>query len=367
MYNKDMEFSIFTVVLVLNLLLGYKIPFQAEPTNIQVELIESQPISESQKILYTGTVRHIFFHSLIIYPKLAFSDSGFSAGYKDWMITRDEFQKILSELYKNDFILIDIKSLYSTDSDGLLIKKELYLPKGKKPLILSVDDLSYYPSLVGHGFADKLVLDIDGNVATEVVVENGKREITRDGDVVPILDDFVSFHPDFSLDGAKGIIATTGYHGILGYRTNNIKSIDYIKEVESAKKVVSRLESTGWRFANHSYSHSNAYLTGDITLEKVKMEAELWNKEVKPLVGETDIFIGPFGQIFTQNDPRREYLESVGFKVFCGVGMDKYLRYFPDALVMNRADIDGYRLLNSPHYLKEYFDVEKVIDPIRSL
>ena len=63
------------------------------------------------------------------------------------MITRDEFQKILPELYKNNFILIDITSLYDIDQNGLIIKKDIYLSKGKKPLIISLDDLSYYNSL----------------------------------------------------------------------------------------------------------------------------------------------------------------------------------------------------------------------------
>ena len=41
-----------------------------------------------------------------------------------------------------------------------------------------------------------------------------------DYDVVPLIDRFVEEHPDFSYRGAKGIVALTGYNGILGYRTD---------------------------------------------------------------------------------------------------------------------------------------------------
>ena len=218
---------------------------------------------------------------------------------------------------------------------------------------------------MGHGFADKLVLDGDGNVATEIITKENQKEITRDGDVVPILDDFVTTHPDFSFMGAKGVIALTGYHGILGYKTNNINSSAYQKNIQSVEKVISKLKATGWRFASHSYSHDKSYSTGEVSLEKVKKDAELWDKEVRPLVGGTDIFIGPYGQVFKANDPRRNYLVSDGFKMFCGVGMDLYLNYSSKSITMDRADIDGYRLTHTPYLLKEYFDLENVIDPLR--
>lgn len=364
-----MKFNFFTIIFIVCLFFGNIT--QTQISFAQDQTINNQTASQQVKdadgnVLYNGTVYHIFFHSLIVYPKLAFSDPKFSAGYRDWMITRDEFQKILPELYKNNFILIDITSLYGVDKDGKVFKKDIYLPQGKKPLIISLDDLAYYHSLVGHGFADKLVLDKDGNVATEIITPEGKTEITRDGDIIPILDDFVANHPNFSFERAKGLIAVTGYKGILGYRTNNIKSATYKQNVQSAKEVVSKLKATGWRFASHSYSHDKEFSTGTISLESLKKDTELWDKEVRPLVGDTNIFVGPYGQIFNnKNNPRRTYLVSRGFKMFCGVWMDPDFIFYPDSISMYRADIDGYRLTHTPRLLKEYFDVASVIDPLR--
>ncbi len=307
-------------------------------------------------VLYKGDVRHIFFHSLIVYPDLAYGNNKMTRIYKDYMITRDDFEKILPELYKNNFILVDINTLYNVDKDGTVTKKPLYLPAGKKPLVISLDDLSYYYSMAGNGFADKLVLDENGNVATEIVTPEGKKEVTRDGDVVPILDDFVALHPDFSFQGAKGLIAVTGYEGILGYRTDSLESATHPEDLVLVAGVISKLKSTGWSFASHSYSHRTAFSTGTISLKDLKKDTEQWDKEVRPLVGETNVFVGPFGQIFSPNDPRRNYLISQGFKMFCGVGMDQYFRNFTDSIVMDRGDVDGYRLAKTPNLLKPYFD-----------
>ena len=49
---------------------------------------------------------------------------------------------------------------------------------------------------------------------------DGTTLVTRKSEVVPLVDRFVENHPDFSIDGAKGIIALTGVEGILGYRTS---------------------------------------------------------------------------------------------------------------------------------------------------
>ncbi len=58
----------------------------------------------------------------------------------------------------------------------------------------------------------------------ETLKMNIKRLTERlvgDYDLVPILDSFIKEHPDFSYHGRKGILAMTGYNGVLGYRTDS--------------------------------------------------------------------------------------------------------------------------------------------------
>src|SRR5699024_6912684 len=108
-----------------------------------------------------------------------------------------------------DYILVSPHDLYTTNSDGSVENKPLELPEGKKPLVLSFDDLSYYEYMEGDGFADRLVLEGD-EVLHEYTDANGETH-TGDYDFVSLLDKFVEENPDFSHNGAKGVVALTGY------------------------------------------------------------------------------------------------------------------------------------------------------------
>lgn len=346
------------------------------------------------RVAYEGPVAHIFFHSLIVYPRLAFTGDRQSRQFAEFMITRDQFLRILDRLHANDYILIDLRQLYDTDAAGTVSRRPLLLPPGKKPLVVSLDDLSYYSYMRGRGFAEKLVLDGDGRVATQVVTPEGERIVTRTGDAVPILDDFVRAHPDFSLDGAKGTIALTGFEGVLGYRTQYERpkedadqgragaptarpvdpavaaviaveraarrAVERAAERRAVAPVIARLKAAGWAFASHSYSHNHKFRTGRASEDYVAADAARWREEVGALVGPTDIFIGPFGQVFKPGDRRRERLLEAGFRVLCGVGMRPLLAYRGNHLQMDRAAIDGYRLDRSAAGLRPYFDVAAV-------
>jgi hypothetical protein len=362
---KNKKTNIKIIVSLVVIVVVYVIVMQAI-TYFKKPIVKIEPAPEVKTELYTGKIYHIFFHSLIVYPELAFSlNSGDRQGYQSYMVTRSEFLKILPLLYKNNFVLIDSKLLYKENTDGTISKKDLYIPVGKKPLILSLDDINYVRSQDGNGFATRLVLDSNGEVATEINTPEGKTLVTRDGDIIPILDDFIKAHPDFSYKGFKGIIALTGNQGALGYRTNNVTSPTYVEDVNMVKLIAKELKRTGWVFASHSYSHGLLFRDDSITLQGVKWDTEKWDAEVRPLVGDTNIFIGPFGQVFKPYDERRNYLVSKGFKELYGVGMDLYLDYSPQYLMMDRANIDGIRLVQTPHLLTEYFDPNEVVDQER--
>jgi hypothetical protein len=304
---------------------------------------------------YTGTVPHIFFHSLIVYPELARADTQRAALFENNMISAAQFKAILIGLYKNNFVLIDSRELYSTDDHGKIHKKNPAVPAGKKPLVLSLDDLNYYQSMVHDGQAQKLVL-ADGMIKTEVRTPGGTIQVTNDGDVVPIIEQFIQSHPDFSYNGARGIIALTGYDGILGYRTQ-ATSASKVSERIAVMPVITALKKSGWIFASHSYAHDAPFLKGSITEQQLKRDLMRWKNEVEPLVGTTNIFVGPFGQIFTPHDPRRIQLVAAGFNTLYGVGLDEYVKYFHSHVVMDRVNIDGYRLLHNKTFLRDHFAI----------
>jgi len=322
--------------------------------------------SNSELEEYDGPVSHIFFHSLIVYPQLAFDGDPEAANYDYWMTTADEFKKILNQLYENDYILIDIRSLAAKDpSTGNTVKNPIFLPASKKPLVISLDDINYFFYEKKDGFAQKMVFDENGSVATLVEDPHGSIKTTRDGDLVPILDDFVLSHPDFSFLGSKGILALTGFRGIFGYNTYDKAASHYIDELKEAKMIATELRLTGWIFASHSYNHGIFFKDKSISREILKKDMAKWQDEVAPISGPTNIFVGPYGQTFSDNDPRRDLLLENGYNILCGIDIKSPLYFYEKYFISDRIDIDGYRMVNNRKRLADFFDVASVYDGTR--
>ena len=167
---------------------------------------------------YKGPIKHMFFHPLIAYPEVAFNGNPMTKGYDDWFVTVKEFNAIIESVYRKNYILVDINWIYEkTVANGKVSMKinNLYLPRGKKPLIISIDDLNYYDYMIKDGNVFKLILDMNGNVATYSVTKAGVVNISHQNEIIPLLDTFVLEHPEFSLNRAKGCIALTGFQRIL--------------------------------------------------------------------------------------------------------------------------------------------------------
>lgn len=317
--------------------------------------------SMAERVAYEGEVYHIFFHSLILYPELAFGSST-AEGYNDWMTTRSEFKKILEKLYANGFILVDAEAV----RQAKLAKKPLMLPKDKKPLILSVDDVNYYEYMKGDGFAEKLVLDGKNRVAAAVKTPWGGTVVDYEGDVMPIVDSFVEKHPDFSLDGAKGIVAVTGYQGVFGYRITTLKGAELAVAKKQAKAVADALKASGWKIACHSYSHSKSFRDGGIALAKLAGDTRKWKEFVAPVTGETNIYIYPFGCSFPARDERFRHLVSEGFDIFCPVGKTMSTALYGNSLVSERLNFDGITMRKYPSRITgTFFPLDDILDSSR--
>jgi hypothetical protein len=320
---------------------------------------------ESNLITSNGPLEHIFFHPLIAYPQLAFDGDRKSKGYDEYFVTVNEFNKMIQSIYEKNYILVKMSDIFEEkEINGKisLVKKELKLPKDKKPLILSVDDMNYYSYMIENGNVYKLIIDSKGKIATYSKDQSGKEVISEENEIVPLLNHFVEEHPDFSFHGAKGILALTGYEGVLGYRTNMLNSTNYPYEKEEALKIINKLKLDGWEFASHGYGHLN---TQAISLQIFINDTTQWMNEVSPLIGKTDIYIYPFGSSVLPNDAKFQYLESQGFKIFCSVGPNPYLKYTEDYAMMDRVHIDGIGLETQPQIMQRFFDSKGVIDQAR--
>ena len=162
-------------------------------------------------------ITHVFFHSLIVNTSLAFDGDSDEAGYNQMMTTVSEFKKMLQIMYDKGYVLVSPHDMAVINDDGTMSRGKIMLPEGKIPFVLSEDDVSYYHYMDGDGFATKLVIDDNGDIKCEYKKADGT-VVTGDYDVVPILDSFIKEHPDFSYHGRKGILAMTGYNGVIAVR-----------------------------------------------------------------------------------------------------------------------------------------------------
>ncbi|MBP3313288.1 MAG: hypothetical protein J6K84_01325 [Oscillospiraceae bacterium] len=306
---------------------------------------------------------HIFFHSLIMDTAKAFDGDYDSKGYDLYMTTVDEFSAMLPLLYEGGFVLYDLKDMMEV-VDGQVQKKTIYLPEGKKPLVISVDDVNYYDYMQGDGFAERLDVDENGNVVT--IVDGNP---TYDGDVVPLLDAFVKEHPDFSYRGAKGTLAITGYEGAFGYRITDLHLYDEETQkwmLDKTMEVSDALRATGWNIACHSYTHNQYWTERTITMNQIQYDIGRWKRDVVPYVGETNIFIAPFGVYYGPGDARFDFLLSEGFNIYCTVEASMNTRVLGNCFFQGRMNLDGWTMKDYPERIeKHFFDPMDVLDENR--
>ena len=304
---------------------------------------------------YEGEIRHIFFHSLIVYPEMVFTDretpmGGYNAGFSE----KAELEKILPQLYERGYVLYDLNECYEM-ADGRMQRKEILLPAGKMPLILSVDDVAY---AYGDGYARRLFVDDAGALLYEVPNPSGGVDIIADGDVMGVVDAFVAEHPDFSWNGHKGTIALTGFQGAFGYPSYDDPA--YQTEI---KKVADALRADGWSFASHSYTHNrvNNFYGPGCSVEKISYDINKWVEHVVPCIGETRLFIAPFG--YRVQQPALQCILDAGFEIYCTVDSKVYNELNDDYALMSRIEIGGYSMTYYRDILNErFFDVDSVFD-----
>ena len=331
-------------------------------------------------------VTHIFYHSLIVDTSKAFDGDYKTAGYNQVMTTMDEFNKITQTMYDEGYVMVNLYDLAGFDENGKMQARQIYLPKGKTPFVLSQDDVCYYHSQDGDGIATKLVLDEEGKVRNEYIQDDGST-VVGDYDVVPLIDRFVEAHPDFAYHGHKGIVALTGYNGILGYRTdisyqtrpddlNDDKKEwlaahpDFNLDTEraGAKAVADAMKAEGWTFASHTWGHKNM---STVSMERLETDTQNFKENIDPLIGGTDIIIFAFGADintggeYTGNE-KYEYLKSQGYDYYCNVDSNKYFVQMTDEYFrMGRRNVDGYRMYYNPGMLADLFDASQVFDSSR--
>ena len=332
---------------------------------IQNAIADYQAQSDGMR-LYDGDIPHMCFPTLIEDTSRAFDGDGMSNTYSSSMITVQEFRSILESLYQNQYVLVDIHNIarLETDSRGIttMERQPIYLPEGKKPLVISQDNLNYSGIVNGDGIATRLVLNDEGQVKALYTDENG-HDLSGDYDLIPVLEAFIEEHPDFSLRGAKGIVSVSGSEGVFGYELAATALSDHETDRQTVRDIAAALKKNGWSIACAGYSHS--YMN-DMTADQLASDIGKWKEEVGTLFNNTDILFYPYGAEVKYPGDELEYLLSEGLQYLCGLwGDTDYMELGENYMRQTRRFIDGYTLQYAGDYFTGFFEASQVLDPGR--
>lgn len=289
-------------------------------------------------VAWTGPVEELFFHPLVRRPELAFTPDKLGRGFADYFVTAREFRGILDGLWRNGWTLVDVHRAAAGT---------VRLPVGRKPFVLSEDDVNYYDYFRGRGLASRLALD-GGRVRADFAGQ------LSDDDLVPLVDAEVAAHPEFSADGAKGVLALTGYQGLFGEHDLNDPAAR-----ERVRTLVAALRATGWTMASHTFGH--------ITLSKdsvrvIQRDTGLWLAMAGDLLGGVDVLVYPFGA--RPSLAGVAVLRDAGFTIQLDIDVLATHALVEGVIRMSRRHIDGYAF-DQPRRLSPFFDVADVRDPLR--
>ena len=347
---------------------------QAALVNEQNQLVELKDVT---------TIPNLSFHVLMADASRAcnkdVSGADMAGLYNKNFVSVEEFSRILNQLYSSNYVLVDFDSFVykatGVDGNDEFGAKSIYLPQGKKPVMITETMVNYFEYMVdpdkdgtldgtGHGFANKLVLDENGDIKAAYVDANGQ-SLVGNYDLVPVLESFIQEHPDFVYQGARAILAVSGTEGVFGYRTNTsyvsrFGQAFYDNEVIEAKKVVAALREKGYTIASYTYSNQ-AYRS--MTTLQIQAEVTNWTNQITPVLGEVDTMVfARASDIESYSGTTFDVLYRSGIRYFLNSGSSPRVDINKTFVRQTRLMVTGETLAWSSSQFTSYFDSNVVLD-----
>ena len=330
-----------------------------------------------------NAIINLSFQTLVVDPERAYADADYGNSLRNNFVTVSEFEKILEQLYANGYVLVTPKDFVDDSDAAAYAYKELLLPEGKKPLVLTQTNVNYNLYLVdsdgdlmadqgGCGIGSKLVME-NGAVTCEYMDAEGNVS-TGAYDLIPILDAFIKEHPDFSYHGSKAVLAVTGYNGLFGYRTHEEGRVrfgeeTYEENVKAVKEIAETLKNNGYSLACYTYANKPY---GIFSLSEIQADMGKWNDEVVPILGSLDTFV------FAQNSDinsgilysgeKYDYLKSLGYNTFMGfcTDGDSFTFISEEYVRQGRVMVTGENMIYNDKWFTGIFDPAAVLDEARN-
>lgn len=345
---------------------------RAEYQNARNSLVEHQDPT---------LIPNLSFHVLVADMNRAVADDEYGGSYNRNFVSTAEFERILDQLYLNNYVLVNFENFVGAASmDGTSETYEetpIWLPEGKKPVMITETMVNYFgymvdgngdgtPDAQGGGFAHRLVVDANGDIKAEYVDSNNVTQVGN-YDLVPILEDFIAEHPDFSYRGARATLAVCGYEGIFGYRiqseTQAKKGLDYYNEqVVGATQVVNALREKGYRLACYTFENKDY---SNISADQVNQDIQQWKSQIAPVIGEIDTIVFARGKdIGDYTGGKFDVLHKAGFRFMLKSGEAPYTEVNNTYIRQTRLMVTGENMVAKASMFTDngLFDPNTVLD-----
>ena len=349
-----------------------------EMTTMKSEYMSAQNSLVEWKDL--STVPNLSFHVLIHDLTRALADTENGGMYNRNFVTTEEFSKILTQLYKNGYVLVDMDCFVASNTglDGTesYYVNSVLLPEGKKPFMLTETLVNYYSYMIdgdkngiadanGDGFASKLVLDAKGDIKAEYVDANGQTQVGN-YDLVPILEDFIKAHPDFCYRDSRATLAVSGEEGVFGYRINNtyvptMGQTFVDEQIAQAKELVAALRAKGYTIASYTFGNKNY---ANINANNIQADMASWASQITPVLGEVDtIVFARESDIGDYSGPKFTTLYQSGMRFFIKSAAEPYAEIAGTYVRQSRLMVTG----NTMAWKASMFTDDGLFDPITVL
>ena len=302
-------------------------------------------------------IPNLSFRTLMADLSKAAADPDRGSRYLKNYITTGEFSAILDQLYANGYVLV---SLYDfavpvTNEDGSVgvNRTSIRLPEGKKPIILTQEGVNYYSHTENcGGFADSLAVNASGELTCRLGETEGAF------DLVPVLNDFLAQHPDFSYEGARATIALSGYEGLFGMT---------LDQSDAIKAVADKLRAQGYDIACYTYADMEY---ADFGAAGIQEDLDKWNAEIVPVLGSTDMLVYPTGGDIKGQEAyaggKYDALHGLGYRYFVGVSNGaNWGMTAPEYARQTRTLVTGANLAEHPEWYAGLFDAATVLSSQR--
>lgn len=322
-------------------------------------------------------IPNLSFHVLIHDMAKAKANEQYGGNYNKNFVTTGEFTKILENLYRNGYVLVDFESFVGAKTDingnAQFEAVPIHLPADKKPVMITETMVNYFAYMIDpnsdgtvdhSGFASKLVLDSNGDIKAEYVDANGQTNVGN-YDLVPILEDFIESHPDFSYRGARAILAVTGHEGVFGYRINSAvvanKGNDYWEnEVAGAKEITNALREKGYTIACYTYKN-DAYAGWSVA--QISADLQSWQTQITPVIGNVDTFVfAKMSNISDYNGAAFQTMYQSGFRYFISNADSPMTQVNPTYVRQNRLMVTGETMQHYSSRFTGLFDCAAILE-----